>query len=144
MAPRKKTDGHRGRDGHNGHDGIDPRWKAVGRKIAADREAKGIGQAELGRLIGLQTPTSIWRYEAGHAAIPIARLEQIAEKLGTRPERYIPVKQTPARPPITPAELRDVHHRLARAALEAAVHGTPEAIEALQEVIAEHHQRTGR
>lgn len=141
MPPKKKkTNGHTAAvDG-----GRDPRWKAVGARIAVDRKAKGLGQAELGRLIGLQTATSMWRYETGEVAIPIARLEQIAEILGTRPERYIPARTKPERPELTPAEQREMHSRLARAAMDAALKGTPEAIEALHEVIAEHHQRTGR
>lgn len=125
-------------------EGLDKRWKAVGARIVADRKAKKIGQAELGRMIGLQNPGSMWRYESGQVAIPIPRLEQIAEALGTPPSRYIPAETKPKRPPLSAEEQRELHGRLARAALDAAVLGTPEAIETLNQIIAEHHARTGR
>lgn len=123
-------------------DGVDPRWAVVGKRIAEDRKAKDIGQAELGRKIGLQTPSSMWRYEAGQVPIPIPRIEQIAEALGTRPERYMPTRQAmPKREPLTAEQLRDLHARLAKAAMEAAMEATPAALERLNALIAEHVAR---
>jgi transcriptional regulator with XRE-family HTH domain len=124
--------------------GIDPRWKVIGARIAADRKAKGLGQAELGRMIGLQTSTSMWRYEDGQVVIPVARLEQIAEALGRPASRYIPATNKPIRPTLSAAELRAMHLRLAHAAMEAAAQGSPQAIEAFNELLAEFHERTGR
>lgn len=125
--------------------GPDPRWVAVGAKIREDRTAKNMGQAELGRAIGLQIPSSMFRYESGRAPIPIPRLERIAEVLGTRPERYMPSRREAPKPkPITPEQARDLHMRLAQAAMDAARQGTAAAMDKLNELIAEHMLQTGR
>jgi transcriptional regulator with XRE-family HTH domain len=123
---------------------VDPRWKTVGKRIAQDRKAAGLGQAELGRMIGLQTATSMWRYEDGQVTIPIARLEQIAEILGKPAARYIPEGTKPARPILTLEQQKEMTARLGEAAMQALVRGTPEAIEAFNELVAEHYARTGR
>lgn len=126
-------------------DQVDPGWAVVGKRIAADRKAKGISQAELGRMLGFQVTTSMWRYEDGRCAIPAPRLEQIAEILGMPPERYLPKSATKKQQAeLSAAELQKLHQRIARAAMDAAMMGTPEAIENLNIIIAEHHKRTGR
>ena len=119
----------------------DPRWVEVGQRIKEDRLAlvPTISQAELGRRIGLSVPYSMHRYEAGLAPIPIPRLEKIAEVLGKRVERYLPNhrKAAPKPKPLTVAEAKALHLRLAQAAMAAAVEATPEAMDKLNELIAE-------
>lgn len=118
-------------------------WKVIGRKIAEDREALGMSQAELARRLGLLAGQTVWRYEQGNFTIPQPRLEQIAEVLGKPVERYMPLRK-PKPEPMSATELRDLHRRIAQLAIDAALAGTPAAIERLNEVIAEHHRRTGR
>lgn len=79
------------------------------------------------------------RYEGGLVPIPIPRLEKIAEVLGKRVERYLPNnrKAQPKPKPLTVAEAKALHMRLAQAAMAAAVEGTPEAIDKLNDLIAE-------
>lgn len=129
----------------NADDKIDPHWAEVGRRIKEDRLAMTppMGQAELGRAIGLQIPSSMHRYESGRAPIPIPRIEKIAEVLGRRPERYMPRRNVAAKPkPLTKEQARDLYLRIATAAAEAGRLQTPEAIEAFNDLIAEivvHH-----
>lgn len=125
-------------------DTADPRWIEVGKRIRADREAKGIGQAELGRMLGFESASqSMWRYEAGRATIPQPRLEQIAKILGKPAERYTLMAQQ-KRSKLSAEQLREMHSKLAQAAMAAALEGTPEAIERLNELVSEHYHRTGR
>lgn len=122
------------------NDKIDPYWAQVGARIKEDRLAMNppMGQAELGRAIGLQIPSSMHRYESGRAPIPIPRIERIAEVLGKRPERYMPKRNVGPKPkPLTKEQSRDLCLRLATAASEAARLQTPEAMESLNDVIAE-------
>ena len=97
-----------------------------------------MSQAELGRRIGLAIPYSMNRYEQGLVPIPIPRIERIAEVLGQRPERYMPSRKAGPKPkPLSVAEAKALHMRLAQAAMSAAVEGTPEAIDKLNEIVAE-------
>lgn len=119
-------------------------WVAIGRKIAEDRKAIDMSQAELARRLGLLNSQTVWRYEQGRFTIPTPRLEQIAEVLGKPVERYMPLQKPAPQQPLSPAELRSMHERIAQAAMHAAIAGTPAAIEAFNVLVAEHHRRTGR
>lgn len=118
------------------------RWQEIARRIREDREARNISQVGLARLIDI-TPMQMWRYEDGRVRIPFARLEQIAKELDRPLERYVPAGER-SRTELSPEQLRDMHGKLASLAMEAALKGTDEAIEALNDAIAEHHYRTGR
>lgn len=118
-------------------------WVAIGRRIAEDRAKLGMSQAELARRLSLLNSQTVWRYEQGRFTIPQPRLEQIAEVLNQPVERYMPLKK-PKPEPMSPAELRALHERIAQAAMHAAIAGTPAAIEAFNVLVAEHHRRTGR
>lgn len=56
--------------------------KTIANRIAEAREAKGLNQSELGRLLGL-TPQSVQAWEAGRSSPRGARLEMLAKALGT-------------------------------------------------------------
>jgi hypothetical protein len=78
------------------------------------------------------------RYEGGKVAIPIPRLQKIAEVLGTRVERYLPHRKVAPKPkPLTVEQAKALHMRLAHAAMDAAANPTPEAMDKLNELIAE-------
>lgn len=120
----------------------DTRWKLVGERIRADREAKGFKQVELAARLG-HSQMQQWRWEDGQVVIPLKRLERVAEILDQPLERYIPADTRP-QAKLSPAQLRALHEQLATAAMRAALSGTDEAIDALNELIAQHYYRTGR
>jgi transcriptional regulator with XRE-family HTH domain len=63
--------------------------REIGARVRAARRARGMSQAELGRLVGV-TFQQVRKYELGKNRIPLARLTVIAPALGTRLEELLP------------------------------------------------------
>lgn len=69
---------------------IEPIYIAIGNRIAALRERRGITQEMLGAsLTPPQTRASISNIENGHQRVMVAQLVDIADALGTSPGRLL-------------------------------------------------------
>ncbi len=66
---------------------VDASNEAIGKRIAAAREALGLNQGELGALCGWRDAQSrVSRYENGNREMKLADLVTLADKLGVDPE----------------------------------------------------------
>lgn len=115
--------------------------KRVAARIRELRLAREIGQAELGRRIGLKTPMSMSRYEAGATTIPEHRLVRIAKELD------VTLVDLLGGGDVAPASIEDVRRdlrELAHRMLDAAFDATPEALERARDALDAHLRRIGR
>jgi transcriptional regulator with XRE-family HTH domain len=60
----------------------------LGQNIRMARESKGIKQADLARMLGIQ-PLRLWRYESGRARISVDLVAEISRKLGVTTDSLI-------------------------------------------------------
>lgn len=129
---------------------LDPNDIAIGARIRAVRlktpspdpkrrtKGKPMQQSELARLVGLETTTSMWRYEQGYS-VPADRLEQIANVLGVSID-YLRGRGAGETGPMSPAESQVQQQGLmsiAQLALRAAQDPSPANISALFEAMRE-------
>ncbi len=70
----------------------------LGKRIRLARKSRGLGQAELGRLIGVQ-PLMMWKYEDGRSTPPLERLRRIARALGVTIDYLVQGKPRKKREP---------------------------------------------
>jgi transcriptional regulator with XRE-family HTH domain len=102
--------------------------------------AAKIGQAELARRLGIESSTTMWRYEAGRARCPIDKLQLIAKELGVGVEdllRGADGEEVPSA--VTPSQAE--YLRIAQLGLDAARNGGEPAIERFNKAVIEHAQR---
>jgi transcriptional regulator with XRE-family HTH domain len=121
----------------------DERDIRIGQNIAAIRLSKRpkLGQAELGRRIGAESATTMWRYEHGWHC-PIDKLEAIARELDVTVDVLLKgadAAQTPANDSMSPTQAELL--RIAQRGLEAALDGSPEAQKTFWADVLEHAER---
>lgn len=122
-----------------------PRDKRIGANIIAARLATGMGQAELGRRIGVESATSMWRYEHGWRT-PVDKLEAIARECRVTVDELLrgageDADETP-RGPITATQNELL--RIAQLGLLAAQDGSPSAMAKFDKAVLEHAERLER
>ena len=115
----------------------DARDIRIGKNISAARKAVKIGQAELARRIGVESATTMWRYEHGWRA-PVEKLEAIARECGVTVDALLKgavVDDEPARDSITSTQAEIL--RIAQRGLAAGLDGSPEALKKFEAEILE-------
>lgn len=121
------------------------RDKKIGRNIQAARKAAKIGQAELGRILGLESSTSMWRFENGWR-ISADKLELIARTCRVTVDELLrgagPAEDEPDRKSITPTQADIL--RIVQQGLEAAQDGSAAALAEYDKRLIEHLARRGR
>jgi transcriptional regulator with XRE-family HTH domain len=113
----------------------------IGANIAAARKARGIGQAELARRIGVESATTMWRYEHGWRA-PVDKLEAIARECRVTIDellRGVADDAVPSRDSLTPTQSELL--RIAQLGLLAAQDGSQDAIARFNAAVIEHAAR---
>lgn len=63
--------------------------RALGRQIAAERNAQGMSQEQLGTLAGGVHKNTIYRYETGERALTWGAIKKIAAALRMRPSQLV-------------------------------------------------------
>jgi transcriptional regulator with XRE-family HTH domain len=124
---------------------LEPRDIAIGARIRAvrlktpspdpKRNGKPMQQSELGRLIGLLTTTSMYRYEKGYP-VPVDKLQKIAEVCGTTIDHLRGREEETAAAPRKPVGQQGLMS-IAQLALRAAQEATPENLKALTDAMRE-------
>jgi transcriptional regulator with XRE-family HTH domain len=93
--------------------------KAIGRRIKSARTSAGLGQAEMGRRMGVSNTTA-WRWESGKTSVPLPKLRKIAELLKVGMEQLLPpVRLVDAEADTAPADPEE-HVHIAQLALAVA------------------------
>src|ERR1700759_1182758 len=93
--------------------------KAIGRRIKAARETAALGQAEMGRKMGVSNTTA-WRWESGKTSVPTTQLRKIAQLLRVPMETLLPpVRLAEAEADTAPADPEE-HVAIAQLALAVA------------------------
>lgn len=112
----------------------------IGANIALARKARGIGQAELARRIGVESATTMWRYEHGWRA-PVDKLEAIARECRVTIDELLrgAGDSELQREAITPTQAELL--RIAHLGLVAAQDGSPTALAKFNHAVLEHAER---
>lgn len=67
----------------------------IGERIKKRREELNMTQAELARILGYKSRTSVYKMELGERGLPQKKIKQIAEALHTTPEYIMGWKEKP-------------------------------------------------
>lgn len=113
---------------------------AIGKRIKRARQAAKVGQAAMGRKLGV-TAVTVLRWEKGEVTVSVSRLRQIAELLGTPIEELVPNFEDETETSEPPADDPEEYIRLAQLSLAVAHSRDEEARRELDELIARRYRR---
>lgn len=82
-------------------------FKAFGERVAELRKARGLTQAALGELVGVDQ-TAIASYEIGRRRIPLSRVGMLAQALRVSVPELLEQEPPPGRPGPTPKLQRQI------------------------------------
>lgn len=69
--------------------------ETIGERIRKRREELNMSQAELARILGYKSRTSVYKIELGERGLPQKKIKQIAEALHTTPEYIMGWEEKP-------------------------------------------------
>ena len=69
--------------------------ETIGERIRKRREELNMSQAELARILGYKSRTSVYKMELGERGLPQKKIKQIAEALHTTPEYIMGWEEKP-------------------------------------------------
>lgn len=111
---------------------------AIGKRIKRARQAAKVGQAAMGRKLGV-TAVTVLRWEKGEVTVSVSRLRQIAELLGTPIEELVPSDELETSEP--PADDPEEYIRLAQLSLAVAHSRDEDARRELDEIVVRRYRR---